>query len=206
MTNPNRRLYVGIIDTSGSMEPLLAETLAGWNSLVKEQAALGGAFFSLFTFNSTVRKHYEFVEYDEVPALDAVAFGYTALHDGLGTGIDSTGRLLAGIPVEERPSLVAIATYTDGRENDSHRYTQSQVRGKVEHQQEKYGWKFLFHGAGQDAVLIGQGLGIPRETSVTYNVANTTNTFNTTSGLLSRGVATGSYAYTDAERAEVNQT
>jgi uncharacterized protein YegL len=205
MTNPHRRMYVGVLDTSSSMAALIAETVAGWNGLVKEQASAGGAFASLFTFNSKVTTHYQLVESDEVPEAVLRASGLTALHDGLGIAIDSTGGLLAALPENERPSEVNIVVYTDGLENDSHLFTQEQVRNKVEHQRTKYGWNFFFHGAQQDAILVGRELGIPKETSLTYNTTNTAQTFATTSGLLSRGAVTGSYAYTDQERAEVNK-
>ena len=93
-------------------------------------------------------------------AQDYTPGGCTALLDAVG----GTIRLIAGIHKYARPEDVpektVVVIMTDGLENASHQFTLEQVKAKIQHEQEKYGWEFLFLGADIDAVEAASGIGI----------------------------------------------
>ena len=80
--------------------------------------------------------------------------------DAIGTTVDSVGNRLANTPEQERPYKVIVAIMTNGYENASQEYNKAQIKQKIEHQQEKYDWTFMFIGAGIDAITEGSSLGI----------------------------------------------
>ncbi len=56
----------------------------------------------------------------------------------------------------------------DGLENASHAYTYDEVQRMVKHEQEKYGWEFLFLGANMDAISAARSFGIRADRAVRY--------------------------------------
>ena len=53
-------------------------------------------------------------------------------------------------------------------ENASSRYSYDKVQKMVKHQQEKYGWEFIFIGANIDAYEEAQRFGIIKDRAVNY--------------------------------------
>lgn len=58
---------------------------------------------------------------------------------------------------------------TDGYENASKEWSYDSVKALITQQREQYDWSFLFLGANIDAVDVGGRIGVPRDTSMTYN-------------------------------------
>ena len=54
---------------------------------------------------------------------------------------------------------------TDGLENAREEYTLERVKEMVTHQQETYGWHFIFVGCGIDSFAAGAQMGIPQATT-----------------------------------------
>ena len=104
----------------------------------------------------------------DVPALDLHPRNMTALHDAMGRMITDAGDKLASMRDEDRPGTVIVAIMTDGLENASKEWHGAAIKALVELQTTQYHWEFLYMGADQDAVEVGQGLGIPAANSVTY--------------------------------------
>lgn len=198
-----KTLIVGVLDCSSSMIPHAGATERGWEELLRGRASTDPTLASLYSFGSTVRKEYVYREADECPRYLVKCSGLTALLDAIGSAIDETDALLSHLAETDRPDKVLLAIFTDGGENASVDYSKIQVRDRVTHQRDVYSWEFLFQGANQDAVLTGGELGIPRETSLTYDVDRTSETYSTMSGMISRGNITGFYGYTPEERASV---
>ena len=101
---------------------------------------------------------------NEVPPLteaDYAPGGSTALLDAVGWTINSIGMRLTNTPEERRPGRVIIAILTDGEENCSREYDLARVAAMIEHQQEQYGWQFVFLGANMDAFASAKTLNIP---------------------------------------------
>ena len=155
---------VFVLDRSGSMSGLAADTIGGFNELIEKQKKIeGDAYVTTVLFDHEYEVLYDHVALGEVAPLtdkEYFARGSTALLDAVGRTIDSVGARLAAAPEEERPEHVVFVITTDGMENASREYTAKQVREMVEHQQQKYSWQFVFLGANMDAVSEARDLGI----------------------------------------------
>ena len=160
----NSTEMVFVLDRSGSMSGLAADTIGGFNELIKKQKKIeGDAYVTTVLFDHEYEVLHDHVALGEVAPLtdkEYFARGSTALLDAVGRTIDSVGARLAAAPEEERPEHVVFVITTDGRENSSREYTAKQVREMVEHQQQKYSWQFVFLGANMDAVSEARNLGI----------------------------------------------
>lgn len=155
---------VFVLDRSGSMSGLAADTIGGFNELIEKQKKIeGDAYVTTVLFDHEYEVLHDHVALGEVAPLtdkEYFARGSTALLDAVGRTIDSVGARLAAAPEEERPEHVVFVITTDGMENASREYTAKQVREMVEHQQQKYSWQFVFLGANMDAVSEARNLGI----------------------------------------------
>lgn len=157
-----------LLDRSGSMETIRQDMQGGFDRFVEEQRQLPGECnLTLVQFDDRYERAYS-KPLAEVPPLELVPRGWTALLDALGRAILETGERLAALPESERPAKVIFVIITDGQENASRDFTREKVAEMIAHQQEKYGWQFLFLGANQDAIATGTSLGIAAGSSLTY--------------------------------------
>lgn len=172
MTKENFTSINVIIDASGSMEGLTADTIGSFNTFLTEQKLVPGeAAFTLCTFNTSHRLVHDFVKLGTVPNLDAKVYrpsGGTALLDALGDTINNICAKLAAMPEDERPSKVIFLVVTDGQENSSRTFTKEQIRSMIEHQREVYKWEFVFMGANIDSFSEGTQLGIAGANTYSY--------------------------------------
>jgi len=162
-----------LIDRSGSMAKLSAETIAGVNSFIKGQQELEGeATLSLATFASDYTLVHDFLPLKTVQPLVEAAYktaGFTALLDGMSKLVDSVGQKLAAMKEEDRPSKVVCVFVTDGEENRSHQFTREQVFDKIKHQTDKYSWSFVFLGCTQEQIGEATDLGILKGNTLQYD-------------------------------------
>lgn len=160
-----------ILDASGSMSPLVSDTIGGFNNFIQEQKRLPGeAEITVVLFNHHYDKLYT-RDIKDVPPLTVADYrpkGNTALLDAVGTSISELGDRLAALPEEERPGKVIVVIVTDGEENSSREYRYAQIKEMVEHQQQKYGWEFLFFGANIDTITCGARIGIRSAAAKSY--------------------------------------
>ncbi|MBU1374310.1 MAG: VWA domain-containing protein [Bacteroidetes bacterium] len=157
---------VVVLDRSGSMGSIKGATIEGFNAFVGEQQAVPGeAAFTLIQFDS-VDPHgvtFDRIALTDMPYLtlnDYQPRGSTPLYDALGKAIDAVGAKLDSLPEEEKPEHVIFAILTDGIENASREWTKEGIFIKVREQQEKWGWKFVYLGANQDAMAESWTIGI----------------------------------------------
>ncbi len=78
------------------------------------------------------------------------------------------GKEFAALPETDRPENVLCVIITDGKENASREFTSADVKKRIEHQQEKYQWKFIFLAANQDAFAEGEKLGVAPDGRVNF--------------------------------------
>ena len=163
---------VFILDRSGSMSGLEADTIGGFNSMIERQKhEPGEACVSTVLFNET-----RIVVHDRAPLTriapmtrqDYQPMGCTALLDAVGHAIRHIGNVHKYAREEDRPAKTLFVITTDGMENASRRYTAPEIRAKIERQKQKYGWEFLFLGANIDAVETARRYGIGKDRAVTY--------------------------------------
>jgi uncharacterized protein YegL len=175
MTKENFVSINVIIDRSGSMAGLAADTIGSFNSFLSDQKSVPGeAAFTLCTFSNDYTLVHDFVTLASVPDLNPKSYrasGGTALLDAVGNTINSVGQKLAAMPEDERPSKVIFLIITDGEENSSRTFTKAQVKSLIEQQQSVYNWEFVFMGANIDAVSEGSSLGVASYNSVNYTAS-----------------------------------
>ena len=163
---------VFILDESGSMSGMEADTIGGFNSMIeKQRREAGEAFVSTVLFASDSRVIHDRVALDKVEPLTDRQYtpgGCTALLDALGGAIHHIGNVHKYAREEDVPEHTVFVITTDGMENASHRYGKAEVKRMVERQKEKYGWEFLFLGANIDAISAAEGIGIRRDRAVKY--------------------------------------
>ena len=164
---------VFILDRSGSMSGLEADTIGGFNSMIeKQKKAEGEALISTVLFDNTSEVIHDRVSVQNIKPMtdeDYTVRGCTALLDAIGGAIHHIGNVHKYARDEDVPEHTMFVITTDGQENASHRYTSEQVKKMIERQKEKYGWEFLFIGANIDAVETAARYGISRDRAVNYN-------------------------------------
>ena len=167
---------VFILDRSGSMSGLEADTIGGFNSMIERQKnAEGEALVSTVLFSDDSVVIHDRVDVRRIePMTDKQYYvcGCTALIDALGGAIHHIGNVHKYAREEDRPEHTIFVITTDGMENASRHYTSDQVKAMVKRQKEKYGWEFLFLGANIDAVGEAAKMGIERNRAVTYENDN----------------------------------
>ena len=163
---------VFILDKSGSMAGLEADTIGGFNGMIERQKkAEGEALVSTVLFSDGSTVIHDRVDLRKIePMTDRQYFvgGCTALIDAIGGAIHHIGNVHKYAREEDRPEHTIFIITTDGMENASRRYTSDQVKAMVRRQKEKYGWEFLFLGANIDAVETAARYGIREDRAVTF--------------------------------------
>ena len=164
---------VFILDRSGSMAGLEADTIGGFNAMTqKQRKEPGEALVSTVLFDNETQVIHDRVPLEKVPALTQKEYyvrGCTALLDAVGGAIHHIGNVHKYAREEDRPEKTLFVITTDGMENASRRYTYNKVKAMIEHQREKYGWEFLFLGANIDAAREAARFGIRADRAANYH-------------------------------------
>jgi len=164
---------VFILDRSGSMSGLEADTIGGFNSMIERQKkAEGEALVSTVLFSDSSVVIHDRVDLNKIePLTDRQYYvgGCTALIDAIGDAIHHIGNVHKYAREEDRPEHTVFVITTDGMENASRRYSSDRVKAMVQRQKDKYGWEFLFLGANIDAVETAAHFGIAEDRAVTFH-------------------------------------
>ena len=164
---------VFILDRSGSMAGLEADTIGGFNAMIeKQRGEPGEAVISTVLFDNETEVIHDRVSLDRVPALTEKEYdvrGCTALLDAVGGAIHHIGNVHKYAREEDRPEKTLFVITTDGMENASRRYTYDKVKSMIERQRETYGWEFLFLGANIDAAREAARFGIRADCAADYH-------------------------------------
>ncbi len=163
---------VFILDRSGSMSGLEADTIGGFNAMIQKQKKEDGeAYISAVLFDDRSEVLYDRVPVSKVESMNDKQYyvrGCTALLDALGGAIDHIGNVHRFAREEDRPEKTLFIITTDGMENASRIYSYDKVKKMVDRQKEKYGWEFLFLGANIDAVSVAGRFGIGEDRALNY--------------------------------------
>ena len=140
---------VFILDRSGSMAGLEADTIGGFNAMIeKQKREPGPALVSTVLFSNESEVIHDRLPLDRVPPMTEREYfprGCTALLDAVGGAIHHIGNV--------------------------HKYARREdvaVRRMIERQKERYGWEFLFLGANIDAAREAARFGIRPDRAVNY--------------------------------------
>lgn len=163
---------VMILDRSGSMAGLEADTIGGFNSMIERQKKEDGdVYVSTVLFDDRTEVIYDRVDISRIePMTDAQYYvrGCTALLDAVGGAIRHIGNVHKYARKEDIPEKTIFVITTDGMENASRHYTYEEVRRLIENQQKKYNWEFIFLGANIDAAREATRFGIHASRAATY--------------------------------------
>ncbi len=163
---------VFILDRSGSMSGLEADTIGGFNSLVEKQKKEDGeCLVSTVLFDHETAVLHDRVDVQQLQPMtdrDYTVRGSTALLDAIGGAIRHIGNVHKYARTEDVPERTLFVITTDGMENASRKYSAEKVRQMIERQKNMYGWEFLFLGANMDAVEMARCFGIGEDRAVTY--------------------------------------
>ena len=164
---------VFILDRSGSMSGLEADTIGGFNAMMeKQKKEPGEALISTVLFDNNTQVIHDRVPLERMEPLTEKEYfvrGSTALLDAVGGAIHHIGNVHKYAREEDRPEKTLFVITTDGMENACRRYSYDRVRAMVQRQQEKYGWEFLFLGANIDAAEEAGRFGIRPECAADYH-------------------------------------
>ncbi|MBQ3706079.1 MAG: VWA domain-containing protein [Clostridia bacterium] len=164
---------VFILDKSGSMAGMEADTIGGFNAMIeKQREAEGEALVSTVLFSYDSRVIHDRVDIGKIEPLTEREYrvgGGTALIDAIGGAIHHIGNVHKYAREEDRPEHTIFIITTDGMENASRSYSSDQVKRMVERQKKRYGWEFLFLGANIDAVETAARVGIGADRAVRYH-------------------------------------
>ena len=164
---------VFILDRSGSMSGLEADTIGGFNAMIEKQKKQDGeCYVSTVLFDNVSEVLHDRVKLADIKPMTDKEYtvrGATALIDALGDAIHHIGNIHKYARPEDVPENTVFVITTDGMENASHRYNSDCVKEMIERQKTKYGWEFLFIGANIDAVETAARYGISEDRAVNYN-------------------------------------
>ena len=164
---------VFILDRSGSMSGLESDTIGGFNAMIEKQKRQEGeCFVTTVLFDTTFQKLHDRVPLEKIRPMTAEDYavgGCTALLDALGDTIRHIASIHRYARPEDVPANTVFVITTDGLENASSRFTAEEIRRRIAHEQEKYGWEFLFLAANIDAVTTAKRFGIAESRAVNYH-------------------------------------
>ncbi len=163
---------VYILDRSGSMAGLEADTIGGFNSMMEKQKNTGEkAVVSTVLFDDVCEVIHDRVPIEKVEKMTDKQYyvrGCTALLDAVGGAIKHIGNVHKYAREDDRPEKTIVVITTDGMENASREYTREKIEKMVKRQQKKFGWEFIFIGANIDAYAEAQKYGIRKDRAVNY--------------------------------------
>ncbi len=174
MMKNNLTEMVFILDRSGSMSGLEADTIGGFNAMIeKQKKEEGEAFVTTVLFDTKPAVLHDRLPLSRIPAMTDHEYnvgGGTALLDAVGTAIRQIETIHKYARPEDVPAHTVFIITTDGYENSSVQYSYADVKKMIGAAQEK-GWEFLFLGANIDAAKEAARIGISRERAANYEAS-----------------------------------
>lgn len=163
---------VFILDKSGSMGGLEADTIGGFNSMLNEQKGVKGeCIITTVLFDHRYQLLHDRIDIKAVSPISGREYkvgGNTALLDAIGRTIEKIGTVQKHTAAEYRAEKVMFVIITDGEENASREYNANAIKALIERHKADYGWEFAFLGANIDAVETASHFGIDSDRAATY--------------------------------------
>jgi hypothetical protein len=211
MANTTKELtssfYSIILDESGSMHQHTADTLGSLKQFQTDQRKISApeSKVQLITFNHQPTLRWTGKITDEL-GFEYSPRGNTALYDAIHFGVQQAESALAVLrSLGQAPADIYCIIITDGEENASRTYTQTQSQELIKRKTEQEKWKFVYLGANQDAFKAGASIGVCESQCLNYaqNAKATPNAMRSVSQAIYRQKATGdvaAMAFTEVER------
>lgn len=198
--NENLTELIFVLDRSGSMAGLAADTIGGYNTMIaKQKEEPGDAIVTTVLFDDRYEMLYSGVDIQKVEPLTGKQYfarGMTALLDAVGKTIAAIDEKNSKLPDCMIPEKTLFVITTDGMENASREFDHSGIKTLIEAHRKK-GWEFIFLGANIDAVKVGGSMGISADRSVSYKADRV--------GTATNFATVGQVASAVRERREIDQ-
>jgi uncharacterized protein YegL len=172
--NKNLTEIIFLLDRSGSMAGLEGDTIGGFNAFVEKQSKLEGeTILTAVLFDDEYEVLWNGIDANNLRLTDKEYYvrGCTALLDAVGKTILNVGYRLSNTSEDMRPGNVIFVITTDGMENASREFSYKKIKELIKHQQEKYGWEFIFMGANIDAAKEADNIGISIENAYSFEAS-----------------------------------
>ena len=167
-----RTELVFIIDKSGSMAGMEADTIGGFNSMLnKIKGEDIPCRLTTVMFNNEYDIVHDRLDIEAVTPMTLVDYipgGSTALVDAAVVAIEKTIKVQKSSDEKHRAEEVIFVIITDGEENSSREYTAEYLKRLIKNEQDKYGWEFIFLGANIDAIETAENYGIRKDRSYDF--------------------------------------
>lgn len=178
-----------VVDRSGSMSSMGNEVMNGFNTFLAEQQALPGkCTATVVRFDDKVEVIQHGVPLQSVRKADRTTFaprGMTALLDAMGQTIQMVETQVDSM--DQKPDKIMVMILTDGAENASRSFTRAAVMATIKRLEATGDWQFVFVGANQDAIAVGESYGMSAKNCLSYSA--TPNYQNETFKCMSANVA-----------------
>jgi len=161
-----------VLDESGSMGSMRKQAIDSFNEQVQaiKTNTEGNmeSYVSLVKFSDNARevfRHEDALHCREIGESDYIPSGLTAEYDGIGLAIEI---LKASAKPSDANIAYAVCVISDGYENASKKYTQSQISSQIKDLEAQGNWTFTFMGANVDLHQISKDLGIKVGNMINY--------------------------------------
>ncbi len=155
---------VFILDKSGSMGGLEADTIGGYNALLKKQQAIDKpCIVTTVLFDNAYEVLHDRIDLNAINPLTDQHYqvgGSTALLDAIGKTIYKLITVQKNTKKDYQADSVMFVIMSDGEENASHEFSSQHIKQLIHQQTTNYGWEFIFLGANMDAVKTAEDYGI----------------------------------------------
>ena len=167
-----RTELVFILDRSGSMSGLEADTIGGYNSMLQKQKMIPSEVsVTTVLFDDQYELLHDrasIMGISDITSEDYFVRGNTALYDAVGKTIKKIENSQKHLNSDHKASQVIFVITTDGMENSSREYSSEIVRNMINSKKET-GWEFIFLGANIDAIATAREFGIPENRAANYH-------------------------------------
>jgi uncharacterized protein YegL len=164
---------VFILDKSGSMSGLEADTIGGFNAMIqKQQKESGKVTVTTVLFDDRYQLLHDRIDLGAVQPLTDKEYyveGSTALLDAIGKTINKIVNVQKHSAINHQAGKVLFIITTDGMENASREYSYPKIKQMIDTQVNEYEWEFIFLGANINAEDVAGDLGISEDRAVNYN-------------------------------------
>jgi hypothetical protein len=208
MTDPDYTAIGILVDRSGSMQSVRKDAEGAINAFIADQRAsgIGKCTIRISQFDYLYETVYESTDVAEAQDYRLEPRGNTALYDAIGKLATEFGQELAAIPEPQRPAKVLMVVQTDGYENASMEWTAEAVGALIKTQQDLYGWRFVFLGATEEAIVAARTMGFDPGSTMAYSGSGigTVNAVHSTTQYaraMRAGPGGQSVSFTDEDRA-----
>ena len=174
MMKNNLTEIIFLLDRSGSMSGLEADTIGGFNSFIERQKELGGnALITTVLFDDRYEILWDGKNICDIKLSSKEYYvrGSTALLDAIGKTILDVSYRISRKEKIERPNNVIFVITTDGMENSSKEFTYEKIKSLILHQQKLNNWSFIFLGANIDVIKEASELGIDKSNAYVFEAS-----------------------------------